>query len=998
MTPPANPDELAKYVQYRLGMMGEENAHHRFEELCFRLAKATVASNLMPPSGPVSAGGDQGRDFESFRVEGAGGNVTHFFAASISADDTVVFACTTQRGSDADLRAKIRSDVATACSREPRPTVVYFYASSVTLAPAARHRAQDDARADHGIRLEVVDQRAIAELLTDPPCRWLAQHYLSVPADMLGGADPGPPRPAWYEEARARFADAAERHVSNHAELALVVRCVRHAWETEGLEPDDGLWLDLLGDLWGAPDGFSTERGLRAFYEAFVYLLRGRERCGLEEHIPSYVEGLIVLDDLGLAQDAQCFASYLLGGVARGHVDLPFDTAREQFRNLVSWLEEKIEHPPGPLVLSDLLVARGSLVFCEAALEPEPPTDDAVAALATETLTWWSRALDVGGQLVSFPLLRLGELLAKIAPALAESADYDGFVARLDQACEERLAGESVAMAMRDRAMRLFDAERYLDALPPMLAARRHWHNGDRLRGSLLASMIAELCLERLGLLWAAKRVLLDVAAVCCRSGDRANGDLLAEAVFRLAALEYLLGEWATSLQTYRLALNLHLEYASDPWNFEKHERLQHGLFYIVMMLVVGEQSAPGFSAWGKEVVAAWEVDDQIDQFGEVARKNWDAQVAAGGLLKATCPLHGPPLADLRSQRCAGWSALGLDWEVTWDRDYTLESVATEFAAVLQFLQAGLARKRYAHLLPTSVLVEIVPWEDGTAPVQPMPGRDRVAFEVRLPASESSDDPMGDLRMIALFAATKVIEAVSVDPDIEDRLPKLGEGMVQDGVFVGGSALEGRAVIAPADLWQRLQEVPSATQSLVLEAVPKTELVWRAGRSPSHTPEAAAEKLRQRYEGGFRTARPVLDAHGAGGDLPRLVEELRADGWLDWQIAGALAPAAVSLRANLEYQRGASQRTVQRLMGEGMRQARDGAYSAPAWSKDFERSIRVCLEGSLVSALKAWGLGVNYPAPDLQAVRHFLEERFLHFSHDLPPDERPRFPWEGRPA
>ena len=52
----------------------------------------------------------------------------------------------------------------------------------------------------------------------------------------------------------------------------------------------------------------------------------------------------------------------------------------------------------------------------------------------------------------------------------------------------------------------------------------------------------------------------------------------------------------------------------------------------------------------------------------------------------------------------------------------------------------------------------------------------------------------------------------------------------------------------------------------------------------------------------------------------------------------------------------------------------------------------------MVSALKAWGLGVNYPAPDLQAVRHFLEERFLHFSHDLPRDERPRFPWEGRPA
>lgn len=84
MTSSTNPDELAKYIQYRLGMLGEENAHHRFEELCFRIARATVASHLLPPTGPVSAGGDQGRDFESFRVEGAGGNVTRIFAQSHS--------------------------------------------------------------------------------------------------------------------------------------------------------------------------------------------------------------------------------------------------------------------------------------------------------------------------------------------------------------------------------------------------------------------------------------------------------------------------------------------------------------------------------------------------------------------------------------------------------------------------------------------------------------------------------------------------------------------------------------------------------------------------------------------------------------------------------------------------------------------------------------------------------------------------------------------------
>ena len=122
----ANPGELAKYIQYRLEIMGEENAHHRFEELCFRIARADVASNLLPPTGPVSAGGDQERDFERHRVEGPGGNVTQIFARWIDPTDTIVFACTTMRGSPADLARKVKHDVKTACGREPRPTVVYF--------------------------------------------------------------------------------------------------------------------------------------------------------------------------------------------------------------------------------------------------------------------------------------------------------------------------------------------------------------------------------------------------------------------------------------------------------------------------------------------------------------------------------------------------------------------------------------------------------------------------------------------------------------------------------------------------------------------------------------------------------------------------------------------------------------------------------------------------------------------------------------------------------
>ncbi|MCK6527212.1 hypothetical protein L6R50_06480 [Myxococcota bacterium] len=990
-----NPDEIAKFIQYRLGMLGEENAHHRFEELCFRVARATVASHLLPPTGPVSAGGDQGRDFESFRIEGAGGNATRIFTRWVTTTDTLVFACTTQKGSDADLARKVKHDVATACAREPKPTVVYFYAASVTLAPATRHDLQDWARTDHGLSLEIVDQRAIAELLADPANRWLAQHYLSVPEGMLGHEAGGPVRPGWYEDAKRRFGNPAERYIATHAELDLVVRCARHAWETDGLEADDGLWLDLLSDLWGAPGGFTTEYGLRAFYEAFVYLLRGRDRCGLEAHIPAYVAGLVSADDLGLARDLECFASYLAGGVACGHIALDRTVARDLFQTLITWIEAKIESPPGPLVLSDLLVARGLVEFSAASLGDTPLSEDVLASLATETLRWWTRALDVGEKLVSFPLLRLGGLLANIAPALVASPDYDAFVERLDRACEQRHASEGLAATMRDRAVGFLKAERYLDALSPMLGAKRHWHNGDRIRGSLLASMLAEQCVERLGLVWAAKRLLYDVAAVCNRTGDRQHGGLLTDAVFHLAEVEYLSGEWATALHTYRLGLALHLEYAPDPWNFEKHARLLQGAFYLLNMLVAGDLVAPGFRAWGEKVVESWDLADDLARFAETVRGTWEAQGIAQGVVGADWPLHGPPLADLASTRRARWQALGLTWEVTWRRDYELEALGTELAAVLQLVQAGLA-KRYRHLLPTTVAVEVVPWREGQVPVQPMPALRGVGFRVMLPASESREDPTHDLRSVALFAATKVIEAVSVDPDLADQLPRLVGNVIPDGLFVGGGVLEGRGSLRPLGTWREVVSAPSPTGPGVhLESAPATGLPWQGGTSPLFDRASAGEKLRNRYDGGFRSARPVLDAHGSRPELHRLVTELRTDGWLDWQIASALAPAAVRDYANDLKRRGRSDRAVQEAMRDGMRQARTGNYRVPPWSESFAQSVRLCLRASLVSALQAWGLGLNHSSPEMDALRRFLDERFEHFTHDLSLTERQCFPWEA---
>ncbi len=60
-----SPTQLAQQIRFGLSTLGENNAHHDFERLCHGLARRRITSNLIPATGPVSSGGDQGRDSES---------------------------------------------------------------------------------------------------------------------------------------------------------------------------------------------------------------------------------------------------------------------------------------------------------------------------------------------------------------------------------------------------------------------------------------------------------------------------------------------------------------------------------------------------------------------------------------------------------------------------------------------------------------------------------------------------------------------------------------------------------------------------------------------------------------------------------------------------------------------------------------------------------------------------------------------------------------------
>jgi hypothetical protein len=176
----------AQQVRFALSRLAVRNGHHVFEEVCRHFAAARISRNVLPATGPVGRGGDQGRDFETFRSYVTDRVPGSFLA--VEHDKPVVFACTLQSGM---LARKIRQDVAAIAAGMPAAAVYVFCEADLPV--SHRHQLIMWARDAHGLGLEIIDGTGLAEQLAQRELFWIAERFLSVPSSMRPGfpASPG---------------------------------------------------------------------------------------------------------------------------------------------------------------------------------------------------------------------------------------------------------------------------------------------------------------------------------------------------------------------------------------------------------------------------------------------------------------------------------------------------------------------------------------------------------------------------------------------------------------------------------------------------------------------------------------------------------------------------------------------------------------------------------------------------------------------------------------
>ncbi len=555
--------QLIAQIRFALEQLSERNAQHEWEHLSRHLARARVCANILPATGPVQSGGDQGRDFETFRTYLQASPLKERSFVGLVSDRPLAFACTLEKS----VGSKVRRDVVAIMSSGTPISGIYFF-SSRGLPVAKRHELQGWCRETYDVSLEVLDREAVAELLSDLDLYWIAERYLQMPSELLPPALPSETKD-WYARTLEKWR-RDERKAQTFAHFSEIRSAARHArgplefgQDGEPIDrykhPEFPFWLQRLDEIAEIETFPLLSR--RAFYEASVLRLRSfGSLVGQETRLRSFFSKISQLNDSAEIEDATTLLNYLQGAQARGRVDLEASELRAWTEGLSNHLDERIRQAKKhdrPNDLCALLENRGSIAMFNR-------FDEGVFD-ASSALLYWGRLAKAVGRAPLFPLERFADRLAKYVPYIGTFTEYEPLTQSLDALLAERFGQFKAAEKCLERARAFYKTGDLSRAMAQLHRAKVDWFAEETLSRALLAMDLLSSAYQKQGLHFASKYYALAISYLVLHSPNLSLKPRIADALEHAASCDYVMGAWHGFLELSQAAADFYPHFAKDP-------------------------------------------------------------------------------------------------------------------------------------------------------------------------------------------------------------------------------------------------------------------------------------------------------------------------------------------------------------------------------------------------------------------------------------------------
>lgn len=965
------PTELQQQIRFSISQLSALNGQADFEKICLHFSRARIHKNILPATGPVQAGGDQGRDFETFHTYlSKTPEASSFFVGAFS-EYAVGFACSLQKH-PTKKKGKIFSDVKTIISTGTKVERIYFF-SGEDIPVAYRHKCQKEIKDEFKVELDIIDAQALSLHLTDADLFWIAIQYLKVPSE----AFPKREDKDWYTDILREYQNRSNLP-DTFEEFSDIKTAIRRIYKDKDFKADLLFWLPKLDEIIDkSPLPNFLKR--KATYEKFVASLIGLDNIdGQEQNIEKYFADFDKYTSPADLEDSQVLLSFCYNSLYMGRHHLPKEFLDTIANRLEALLIKRLKSVENIDTRCTLIEIHASFLFHDQRNGRDYPLN------MGNYVRKLSELLPLLGDSQFFPighfLDRLNEILRIFSNISVDIEDLEKFIAKIDIIFEKKGGGEVLANKLRERADSYLESKQYFKALQTLHELKIKWYNFETFKGSIISCLLIAHSYHKLNLFFASKYYAL-VAAYLSLSPKKIYHELYLEGISVACDCEYLTGSWMQFLNLTDLHAISHFRMTKD-FDIYKHEDMHKLLYYPAIVLECSHSFLPEVTEDIENTISKWGfMKDDIEELRVKIKENFntgDKQIILEEIRKQ---LFGVPFNDAGKIRHITFNASGCDFHFSFENKFELNGIAEEFICSLQILLADLFHEDL-YLIPGKIKAELVLGRGSQPNFDTIPSNEETTWRIELvPFKGKNLEELRKHEFHYLVIAQAILYEVSLLPDIEYRAivekkliqenltSKLSFGRPYEDLY------QQHAKESKSSKQKKSLFIDNPTEDL-LKPIVNNKLPWKSGVAKKYNPAQVSIDIGNRIASLKTTLSVTLPKLKKDKNFLSTVKQLKDDGWLDWQILHAVGMIVFNFKARFTH---ATKPSIEKIQELYHRNEKDWYEDIPLGVLSIERLKRELETLFVTTMLPSLGLQNHSETPNGKAITTLLKERFNFF-------------------
>lgn len=948
-------------IRFSLDNLGAQNRHHDFEGICRHFSRQRLGLNILPATGPVSSGGDQGRDFETYYISPAVASKSDVKIIK----ENAAFACTIQKN---NLCQKIKDDIKKIIKKGNKVDIVYIF-SLQNIAVSQRHKIQEWVKDTYSIKVEVFDGEYLAEALSEKDLFWIANEYLQIPSNLYPVSED-----VNYKETKIRWENAII-NAPNYAVFDDLRDMGRRCLFDKETQHDLLFWLSKLEQLLIFDSSQVFKR--KVLYEIIALRIRGTGNLlGWEKYVRQYFDLAKSFNNQVEAQEACVITNYAYGSMIRKVSDFTDE-------EIIKWRKLIEDYTDNELIKKYPKTIRAVIYELKGYMILSNPYNRKI----DEGLSWWLKLATLIKDTPLFPLERFSDVLVAMIECIGNNPKYEQLSHKIDVLLGKRVGGFVVAEKCRDRSLAYREKGELIKSLKELYKAMVGWYAHETLYGSLLSMLLIAETYKELGLIYAAKQYALAVTYVAHRAREEKEKIFITRGLAALAEYEYADGEWAHFLEHADLSLktlSLYTKGLADSNSKKIYEKMSFYTSLVSAFTSILDKKDVYKYVENRVLKFKSEI---IEELIPLAKDSWSKKKTEDVLRTIQSGYMNYPFNDVGQERTTRFSAFGITWRFNWKNGLIETAKAEQLISLIQILLAESIEEEL-YLLKCSAIIEIKYGEDFK--INKKHEKDIFNWIVTFPQKMPVDKNEIELfNRETLGIAIQIFSELSLLPI--DRIRNLLETLFKEGLasktFAANSYEMLFMDIVPKELYDHIIGLGKIEYLEKLEYIGEahTLLKWKDSIISGVSEKQSEKLIRNRYKNASLPISMTVKKLNEYPEFREIVKKLKMEGWKDWHILMAIASIATNYRV----------KRIGYINSDEMKDnfmkymsLKETSQSIPIPLEEIsEEIIREHLFMSMPSTLKLIGLEYRSTTYAPAAIQEFLEKRCRYFADDIPHEE-----------